>query len=74
MAALSPERRTLRARKMAAVSHGTDTTDIDRQIREARAREYIRELVDPNGWPPLSAEARAELAALLAPSTSDAAP
>lgn len=56
--------------KLAAVTrhHGPDhpaVTEARRDLRAARAEEYIRKLVDEA--PPLTAEQRAALAALLAP-------
>lgn len=70
---LSPERRTLRARKGGKLRHDpcADVTELDREIRALGAEEYIRELV--NAAPPLTAEQRARLAALLAPGTGEAA-
>lgn len=42
---------------------GTDTTEIDREIKAVRAEDYIRQVVDQA--PPLSAETRNKLAVLL---------
>ena len=42
-----------------------DTTELRRKMREERAAEYIKDLVD--GAPPLSDDQRARLAELLAP-------
>lgn len=42
-----------------------DTTELRRKMREERAAEYIKKLVDEA--PPLTADQRARLAELLAP-------
>lgn len=42
-----------------------DTTELRRKMREERAAEYIKKLVDDA--PPLTADQRARLAELLAP-------
>lgn len=47
-----------------------DTTDLERELKAARAEEYIRALVET--FPPLTGEQKARLAALLRhPTTPD---
>jgi hypothetical protein len=63
-----PEVARARARLAAVRRHHPDqvdlTADARRDLRVANAGQYIRDLVDT--WPPLSAEQRGRLAALLA--------
>lgn len=73
---LTPEQRRTRARIARNRQNDPAAADeLARDFRAERAEQYIRELVD--AWPPLTAEQRADLAALLAPglvaspSTSD---
>jgi hypothetical protein len=70
-----PEVGRCRARLAGYKRHHPDAdhTELELDLREANVRAYILEAVDPNGWPPLRPETRAELAQLLAPSTPDEA-
>jgi hypothetical protein len=56
-----------RTRGRLARAHRSGDTDaipiLERQLQVDQAVEYIRELVD--GWPPLTAEQRSTIAALL---------
>lgn len=65
--ARDPEGRRLRARAAALARHHPDQPEAGaeerRTLRAAAAERYIRELVDT--FPPLTAEQRARLAALL---------
>ena len=65
MPELSPLRRTLRARKAGLTRQGGDTADVDRALRAAKLEDHIRRVVD--AAPPLTAEQRSALAALLVP-------
>jgi hypothetical protein len=62
---LSPTRAKLRATKGGLLRQdpSADTTEVDQQIKAARASEYVQRLVDEA--PPLTELQRARLAALL---------
>jgi hypothetical protein len=63
----SPEQRRQRARLAAVTRHHPDQPELDadarRDLKAANAAHYVRDLVDT--WPPLTAEQRGRLAALL---------
>jgi hypothetical protein len=65
MPARNPVERRLQSQKgnLGRWRPGTDTTEIDRQIKAVRAEDYIRELVDDA--PPLTAAQRDRLAVIL---------
>lgn len=65
MPARDPDHRTLASRKRALGRWhpDADTTELDRELKNARASEYVRRLVDE--LPPLTEVQRARLAALL---------
>lgn len=59
-ASMTPEQRHERARVAALARHHPE---VRQQLKAAQAEQYVRELVD--SWPPLTAEQRRRLAALL---------
>lgn len=66
--ALSPVRRSLRARKAQAVQTGSDTTDLDRDLAAEKLADLIARTVA--AAPPFTPEQRDRLSALLTPATA----
>jgi hypothetical protein len=63
---VGPKSARLRGQLAATVRHhgpGPKVDELARDLREARAVEYIRELVD--AWPPLTAEQKSRLTLVL---------
>lgn len=68
----SPQSWTHHCARIAAIKRhhpDADTTDAERDLKAARAEEYIRALVET--FPPLTGEQKARLAALLRQPTTD---
>jgi hypothetical protein len=65
MPSRDPKVRTISGRLAAVERHhpDADTSELRRDLRAARAEEYVRALVD--GFPPLTSEQRTRLALLL---------